>query len=189
MNATLPSCSRLNSALNRVRSANITETCGRVVQMIGLVVESEGPVAAVGEVCRIKSAHRDGDMLAEVVGFRNNHLLLMPLGEIHGIHPGAEVIATGAPLRVGVGASLKGRVIDGLGRPLDDLGPISTEQTVGLNLRPPHPLKRQRIRHGFQTGIKALDTFTPCGRGQRLGIFAGSGVGNSTLLRHDRHAG
>ncbi len=182
MNTTLPSCSRLNSALNRVRSANITETCGRVVQMIGLVVESEGPTAAVGEVCRIKSAHRDGDMLAEVVGFRNNHLLLMPLGEIHGIHPGAEVIATGAPLRVGVGASLKGRVIDGLGRPLDDLGPISTEQTVGLNLRPPHPLKRQRIRHGFQTGIKALDTFTPCGRGQRLGIFAGSGVGKSTLL-------
>src|SRR5690348_15391160 len=131
MNTTLPSCSRLNSALNRVRSASVTETCGRVVQLIGLVVESEGPAAAVGEVCRIKSMHNDGDTLAEVVGFRNHHLLLMPLGEIHGIHPGSEVIATGTPLRVGVGASLKGRVIDGLGKPLDDLGPIATQQTVG----------------------------------------------------------
>jgi flagellum-specific ATP synthase len=183
MNTTLPCPShRLNSALQRVRTARVTETCGRVVQLIGLVVESEGPVAAVGEVCRIQSAHHDGDTLAEVVGFRNHHLLLMPLGEIRGIHPGSEVIATGMPLRIGVSAALKGRVIDGLGQPLDNLGPIPTQQTVGLNLRPPHPLKRQRIRDTFQTGIKALDTFTPCGRGQRLGIFAGSGVGKSTLL-------
>jgi flagellum-specific ATP synthase len=182
MNTTAPSRSRLHSALDRVRSASVTETCGRVVQLIGLVIESEGPAAAMGEVCRIKSMHHEGDTLAEVVGFRNHHLLLMPLGEIHGIRPGAEVIATGAPLRVGVGAALKGRVIDGLGRPLDDLGPIVTQQTVGLNLRPPHPLKRQRIHDSFQTGIKALDTFTPCGRGQRMGIFAGSGVGKSTLL-------
>lgn len=173
---------RLNSALQRVRSTRVTETCGRVVQLIGLVVESEGPTASVGEVCRIKSAHNDGDTLAEVVGFRNHHLLLMPLGEIHGIHPGSEVIATGTALRVGVGAALKGRVIDGLGKPLDALGPIITDQTVGLNHRPPHPLKRQRIDSVFKTGIKALDTFTPCGRGQRLGIFAGSGVGKSTLL-------
>lgn len=183
MNSTLPCSSRrLDSALQRVRATRVTETCGRVVQLIGLVVESEGPVAAVGEVCRIQSAHRDGDTLAEVVGFRNHHLLLMPLGEIRGIHPGSEVIATGTPLRVGVGSGLKGRVIDGLGKPLDNLGPLVTDHTVGLNLRPPHPLKRQRIRDVFQTGIKALDTFTPCGRGQRMGIFAGSGVGKSTLL-------
>lgn len=179
-----PQCSsnRLNSALQRVRHARVTETCGRVVQLIGLVVESEGPAAAVGEVCRIQSVRNDGATLAEVVGFRNHHLLLMPLGEVHGIHPGSEVIATGAPLRAAVGAALKGRVVDGLGRPLDGLGPIVTEQTVGLNLLPPHPLKRQRIREVFETGIRALDTFTPCGRGQRLGIFAGSGVGKSTLL-------
>jgi flagellum-specific ATP synthase len=120
--------------------------------------------------------------LAEVVGFRNHHLLLMPLGEVRGIHPGSEVIATGAPLRIPVGAALKGRVIDGLGRPLDALGPVVTEHSVGLTLPPPHPLKRQRIRQVFETGIKAMDTFTPCGRGQRLGIFAGSGVGKSTLL-------
>jgi len=173
---------RLHQAVRRVRETRVTETCGRVIQLIGLVIESEGPLAAMGEVCRIQSAHRDGHTLAEVVGFRNHHLLLMPLGEIHGIHPGSEVVATGAPLRAAVGSALKGRVIDGLGNPLDDLGPVLAEHTVGLNLRPPHPLKRQRIEDVFSTGIKSIDTFIPCGRGQRLGIFAGSGVGKSTLL-------
>ena len=160
----------------------MTETCGRVVQLIGLVVESEGPLASLGEVCRIQSAHHEGETLAEVVGFRNHHLLLMPLGEIRGIHPGAEVTATGAPLRVAVGSALKGRVIDGLGNPIDGLDAATGEHTVGLHLRPPHPLKRRRIGNVFQTGIKSVDTFIPCGRGQRLGIFAGSGVGKSTLL-------
>jgi flagellum-specific ATP synthase len=174
--------SRLQNAARRVRETRVTETCGRVVQLIGLVIESEGPVAALGEVCRIESARHDAVTLAEVVGFRNHHLLLMPLGEIHGIHPGSEVIATGSPLRVGVGSALKGRVIDGLGNPIDGLGPILTDHSVGLNLRPPHPLKRQRINDIFQTGIKSIDTFVPCGRGQRLGIFSGSGVGKSTLL-------
>jgi flagellum-specific ATP synthase len=173
---------RFDAALQRVRHARVTETCGRVVQVIGLVIESEGPVAAVGEICRIESARHDGITLAEVVGFRNHHLLLMPLGELKGIHPGSEVTATGAPMRIGVGNALKGRVLDGLGRPIDGLGPVQTEQSVELNLLPPHPLKRQRIHRVFQTGIKAVDTFMPCGRGQRLGIFAGSGVGKSTLL-------
>jgi len=173
---------RLDATLRRVREARVTETCGRVVQVIGLVIESEGPIAAVGEVCRIESARRDGTTLAEVVGFRDHHLLLMPLGELHGIHPGSEVIATGLPMRMPVGGALQGRVVDGLGKPMDGKGPIVAEHSVGLNLQPPHPLKRQRISDVFQTGIKAIDTFTPCGRGQRLGIFAGSGVGKSTLL-------
>ena len=174
--------SRLQNAARRVREARVTETSGRVAQLIGLVIESEGPLAALGEVCRIQSARDEGYTLAEVVGFRNHHLLLMPLGEIHGIHPGAEVVATGAPLRVAVGSALKGRVIDGLGNPLDGLGPVVAEHSVGLHLRPPHPLKRHRIHDVFQTGIKSVDTFIPLGRGQRLGIFAGSGVGKSTLL-------
>jgi flagellum-specific ATP synthase len=176
------STSRLDAALHRVRQTRVTETCGRVVQVIGLVIESEGPLAAVGEVCRIESAHGDGFTLAEVVGFRNHHLLLMPLGELHGIHPGSEVIATGTPMMMPVGNALKGRVVDGLGKPLDSLGPLAADYAVSLNVLPPHPLKRQRIRDVFQTGIKAIDTFTPCGRGQRMGIFAGSGVGKSTLL-------
>jgi flagellum-specific ATP synthase len=179
---TPPANSRLSHAIQRVRDARVTETCGRVVQLIGLVVESEGPLAAVGEVCHIQSGRHGATTLAEVVGFRNHHLLLMPLGEIHGIHPGSEVIATGTPLRVAVGSALKGRVIAGLGTPIDGLGRVAAEQSVGLKLGPPHPLKRQRIADVFGTGIKAIDTFVPCGRGQRLGIFSGSGVGKSTLL-------
>lgn len=179
---TSSSSSRLENALQRVRNVRVTETRGRVVQVIGLVIESEGPLASVGEVCRIESARHDGTTLAEVVGFRNHHLLLMPLGEVHGIHPGSEVIATGLPLRILVSDALKGRVIDGLGNPLDELGPIKGGTSIGLNLMPPHPLKRQRIHKVFQTGIKSIDTFIPCGRGQRMGIFAGSGVGKSTLL-------
>jgi flagellum-specific ATP synthase len=183
MKAIVPSPGRrLHTALERVRHARVTERCGRVVQVIGLVIESEGPVAAVGELCRIESARHDGTTLAEVVGFRNHHLLLMPLGELRGIHPGSEVIATGASMRIAVGNGLKGRILDGLGNPIDDRGPVQSDHTVDLNLMPPHPLKRQRIHEVFQTGIKAIDTFTPCGCGQRLGIFAGSGVGKSTLL-------
>ncbi len=177
-----PASGRLHEVLDRVRKTRVLRSRGRVVQVVGLVIESEGPLAAVGEVCRIQSNRHKGTTLAEVVGFRNNHLLLMPLGETHGIHPGSEVIATGAPLRIPVGNALKGRVVDSLGNPLDSLGPIKGESHVELNLNPPHPLKRQRIKQVFQTGIKAIDTFIPCGRGQRLGIFAGSGVGKSTLL-------
>jgi flagellum-specific ATP synthase len=172
----------IQSALARVRSARTVEARGRVVQLIGLVIESEGPLAALGEICRIESARHDSSALAEVVGFRNHHLLLMPLGDIHGIHPGSDVIATGHPLRVPVSDALKGRIIDGLGNPIDGGGPIGGAHLAGLNLQPPHPLKRQRIHHVFRTGVRAIDAFAPCGRGQRLGIFAGSGVGKSTLL-------
>jgi flagellum-specific ATP synthase len=174
--------SRLGQLASHVRQTRVLQSRGRVVQLTGLVIESEGPPAAVGEVCRIESTRHEGGTLAEVVGFRNHHLLLMPLGEIHGLHPGSEVTALGVPLQVPVGDAMKGRVISGLGEPLDELGPLQAERTVGLNLLPPHPLKRQRIREVFQTGLKAVDTFTPCGRGQRMGIFAGSGVGKSTLL-------
>ena len=176
------STNRLEGMLRRVQTTQVVRNHGRVVQLIGLVIESEGPLCAVGEICRIESAHHDGFTLAEVVGFRDHHVLLMPLGEIHGIHPGSEVVALGATLQIPVGESLKGRVIDGLGNPLDDLGPVEDGAAINLYQPPPHPLKRQRIHHAFRTGIKAIDTFTPCGRGQRLGIFAGSGVGKSTLL-------
>jgi flagellum-specific ATP synthase len=172
----------MESMRRRVQETHVIRNHGRVVQLIGLVIESEGPLASVGEICRIESGRHDGGTLAEVVGFRNKHVLLMPLGEIHGIHPGSEVIATGTSLRIPVGDALMGRVIDGLGRPIDGLGPVVADRTVSLNHAPPHPLKRQRISDGFRTGVKAIDTFVPCGRGQRLGIFAGSGVGKSTLL-------
>jgi flagellum-specific ATP synthase len=172
----------LQSTIERVRQVRPTETRGRVVQLIGLVVESEGPLAAIGEVCRIESARHGDSTLAEVVGFRDHHLLLMPLGELQGVHPGSEVVATGGPLRIPVSDGLLGRVINGLGQPLDDQGPVRGPRLVGLQMMPPHPLKRQRIHNLFRTGIKAIDSFVPCGCGQRLGIFAGSGVGKSTLL-------
>ena len=177
-----PPLNRVEAMLQKVQHTRVVRNHGRVVQLIGLVIESEGPLAAVGEICRIESARHSGVTLAEVVGFRNNHVLLMPLGETHGIHPGSEVVALGSALRVPVGEHLKGRVLDGLGQPLDELGPVRAEAHVPLNLLPPHPLRRQRIGQVFRTGIKSIDTFTPCGRGQRLGIFAGSGVGKSTLL-------
>lgn len=172
----------IDHARSRLRSTSLVERHGRVLQMIGLVIESRGPMSAIGDICRIESTSTPEGVLAEVVGFRNEHLLLMPLGELHGIYPGSQVSATGSRLRVPVGPELKGRVIDGLGNPLDELGPLPTVPIDELNLSAPHPLKRDRITRQFQTGIKAIDTFVPCGRGQRMGIFAGSGVGKSTLL-------
>ncbi len=173
---------RIAHLLERSRDVKVLENRGRVAQSIGLVIESDGPLAAVGEICRIESSRHDSFTLAEVVGFRNHRVLLMPLGETGGIHPGSEVIALGRPLEVPVCEALKGRVLDGLGQPLDGLGPIRGDRVASAFLAPPHPLKRQRIHQPFEMGVKALDTFVPCGRGQRMGIFAGSGVGKSTLL-------
>jgi len=167
---------------SRLASARLVQNCGRVTQMIGLVIESDGPMASVGEMCSIRQLGRGEDLLAEVVGFRNKRLLLMPLGEVHGICPGSEVVATGHSLRVPVGEELMGRVIDGMGHALDEQGEIPRLPLAELDLAAPHPLKRARIEQPFQTGIKAIDTFVPVGRGQRLGIFSGSGVGKSTLM-------
>lgn len=173
---------RIGSLLDRAKQINTVESRGRVVQLIGLVIESEGPLAAIGEVCKIISSRQNEPTYAEVVGFRNNRLLLMPLGDINGIHAGSEVVATGKPFTIGVGEELKGRVINSFGVPLDGGERLRCVDNVSLYTQPPAPMKRQRIKLQFQTGIKALDTFVPCGRGQRLGIFAGSGVGKSTLL-------
>ncbi|MEC8929747.1 MAG: FliI/YscN family ATPase [Verrucomicrobiota bacterium] len=166
----------------RLSNSRLVENRGRVTQMIGLVIESQGPMASVGEICRIESRISGQQLMAEVVGFRDRNLLLMPLGEVQGICPGSEVVATGHSLRVPVGEELLGRVIDGMGQPLDDLGDIPKLPLAELDLNTPHPLKRGRIDQPFETGIKAIDTFVPLGRGQRLGIFAGSGVGKSTLM-------
>jgi FliI/YscN family ATPase len=172
---------RLAGYLHRAREAHLIEKRGYVTQVIGLVIESAGPMVAVGDVCQIEAS--DGErILSEVVGFRGECVLLMPLREVHGIQPGSPVIALGRSLRVAVGDELKGRVINGLGEPIDNLGPLRTTSSTGILNKPPHPLARQRIQQVFETGVKSIDTFTPCGQGQRMGIFAGSGVGKSTLL-------
>ncbi len=154
---------------------------GEVVQVTGLVIESIGPNVSLGDICEISSPRLSG-LQAEVVGFRDHRVLLMPLGEMQDIHAGCEVAATGRAAGINVSEALIGRIIDGIGRPIDGKGPLPAGTPRPLHCTPPNPLTRQRISKPFQTGVKALDLFTPVGCGQRLGIFAGSGVGKSTLL-------
>jgi len=167
---------------DRIQLAPTVGKVGHVVQAAGLIIESDGPALSLGEVCEIRSPRHGTTLTAEVVGFRNSRLLLMPFGEPQNVYPGSEVVASDHASRVPVGDALIGRILDGLGRPIDERGPLHTSQTRGLRCSPPNPLKRQRITAAFQTGIKGIDLFTPMGCGQRMGIFAGSGVGKSTLL-------
>ena len=172
--------SRWQNLLDEVKSTSPVKMYGQIDQVTGLVMVSNGPKAAVGEICQVSTGN--GQVLAEVVGFRDKKILLMPIGEMDGIVPGAEVSATGQPLTVRVSEKLLGRVLDGLGNPMDGLGEIADFDLYPIVNKPPHPLKRQRIQHPLPLGIKAIDGLLTCGKGQRLGIFAGSGVGKSTLM-------
>jgi flagellar protein export ATPase FliI len=153
---------------------------GRVVQVIGLTIEAEGISSKIGELCWIETDN--GSIAAEVVGFRKGHSLLMPLGEMEGVQSGSLVTAAHRFFQVPVGPKLLGRVLDGLGNPLDDKGPIEAAQMIPLNNQSPHPLARQVIRDTFHTGVRAIDGLITVGKGQRIGIFAGSGVGKSSLM-------
>jgi flagellum-specific ATP synthase len=174
----------LDRATAALRDADLHRRHGRVIDLIGLIVEATGLEAEVGEVCSIDTGRGRGAVPAEVVGFRAGRTLLMALGEATGIGPGARVSATGRSLRVDVSDDLLGRALDGLGRPLDGLGPIGGPDTRSRDVQaaPPDPLERPRIHERVSLGVRALDALVPCGRGQRLGIFAGSGVGKSSLL-------
>jgi flagellum-specific ATP synthase len=162
-------------------SADPIRVHGKVTEVIGLLIESTGPAASVGDVCLIEN---DGAAAgrAEVVGFRKNRTLLMPLGPIEGIHPGLTVVGTKMPLTIGVGDNLLGRILDGLGNPIDGKGMPQVEETRAIFSRVPNPLRRKRITQMFETGIRAIDGMATIGKGQRMGIFAGSGVGKSILL-------
>lgn len=165
-----------------IEGAKLLTYHGKVSQIIGLVIESVGPACPVGEICEVFSEETGGHIRAEVVGFRENKVLLMPLGEMHGIGQGSEVSSTGKPLVVRVGSSLLGRVLDGLGNPIDGKGPIGDYVERSVVSSPPSPLTRTRITDVLSLGIRAIDGVNTCGKGQRLGIFSGSGVGKSTLL-------
>lgn len=165
-----------------VRDADLHRRHGRVVDLIGLIIEATGLEAEIGEVCDIDTGRGRPPVPAEVVGFRAGRTLLMPLGEPAGLGPGATVVASGQPFRVPVCDSLLGRSLDGLGRPIDGLGPVSVRTSRPALASPPDPLERPRITERVSLGVRALDAMVPCGRGQRLGIFAGSGVGKSSLL-------
>lgn len=155
---------------------------GRVAHVAGLVVESNGPAVPIGDLCYVQLENGHVSVPAEVVGFKGKKILLMPIGELDRIGPGNKVIATGSPLMVEVGMGLMGRVIGGLGKPVDGKGPIKTEEFRSIYNSPPDPLKRSRIKEPMRTGVRVLDGVFTCGKGQRLGIFAGSGVGKSTLM-------
>lgn len=154
---------------------------GRVTQVIGLVMEISGLSPFVGEVCLVNAAGQE-QVPAEVVGFRQERALLMPLGSLNGIGPGCLVEATGKPFSVEVGSQLLGKVLDGLGRPLQGDGLRGGLQEYPIDTSPPNPLERKPINEVLATGIKAIDTLLTCGQGQRIGIFSGSGVGKSTLM-------
>jgi len=168
--------------LDVLRSVDPVRLNGKVTQVIGLTVESEGPDASVGDVCHIYPAKSGKPIKAEVVGFRDNKVLLMPLGELHAIAPGCDVVSTGKPLTVQVGSELLGKVLDGLGQPLDGSHIPSRMPHYSTHNVPPNPLFRPRVTEPLGIGVRAIDGLLTVGRGQRIGIFAGSGVGKSTLL-------
>jgi flagellum-specific ATP synthase len=165
-----------------VSRADSVRLNGNVCQVVGVVVESLGPASHIGEICKIEVGRNHPPIPAEVVGFRDNRVLLMPLGDMGDIAHNNEVVSTGRCLTVPVGHELLGRVLDGLGRPIDGKGLIIGERESPVYQAPPHPLQRKRITEPLTFGVKAIDGLLTCGRGQRVGIFAGSGVGKSTLL-------
>lgn len=168
---------KLKQSIHNTRTLHFK---GAVSEIIGLVIHANGPKAGMGELVYIE--HEKGVVPAEVVGFRENKTLLMPLGSMNGITPGSVVLASGETLRVKVGPNIIGRILNGLGEPLDEKGKLSWEKEYPLDDTSPHPLKRKRITEVLPLGIKAIDGLLTCGDGQRLGIFSGSGIGKSTLL-------
>ncbi len=157
-------------------------TYGRVNRLVGLVIEATGLDVGLGELCRVTNGAQDASVLAEVVGFHERGVLLMPLGDMAGLHPGSSVVPLGRSFGVDVGPGMLGRVLNGLGHPMDGKGKLDSTTRVPLIAEPPNPLERRTIDEPLETGVRAIDGLLTFGRGQRVGIFAGSGVGKSTLL-------
>lgn len=165
-----------------IDSADLVKVIGKVVQVVGLIIEAQVGGVSVGDLCAIRIEKDNRDALAEVVGFRENRVLLMPLGSTAGISPGSQVTAAGKPLMVKVGPEILGRVLGGLGEPIDGKGPVFGTEDRPLDADPPDPVKRPRVTEILRVGIRAIDGLLTIGRGQRMGIFAGSGVGKSTVM-------
>lgn len=168
--------------LRAIERADSVECTGKVTQVVGLTVECTGISARMGDVCRVYTGVGSDYVETEVVGFNSGRVLLMPLGDLEGIGPDNYVVCTNEPLRVPVGNGFLGRVLDGLGKPLDDGPPVEPDDYYSIANMPPNPLARTRIKEILPLGVKAIDALLTIGRGQRVGIFAGSGVGKSTLL-------
>jgi flagellum-specific ATP synthase len=158
------------------------EYAGRVTKIVGLAVEASGPASKIGDICEMYTLNGERSVRTEIIGFREGHTLLMPFGSVEGVGLGSYVMYTGKSLRVPVGKDLTGRILDALGNPFDGLPEPKTETWYPADNVPPNPLARERISEVLPLGIKAIDSMLTVGRGQRLGIFSGSGVGKSTLL-------
>jgi len=167
---------------NILEKTDTLEYAGRVTKIVGLAVEASGPASKIGDVCEMFTLNGDRSVRAEIVGFRDGRTLLMPFGSVEGVGLGSYVMYTGKSLRVPVGKELTGRILDALGNPFDGLPIPKTEDWYPADNVPPNPLARKRIHEVLPLGIKAIDSMLTVGRGQRLGIFSGSGVGKSTML-------
>lgn len=167
---------------NILSTHDFVKYSGRVSQVVGLTIESLGPAVNLGEICHIYPLKSQNPIVAEVVGFKNNIVSLMPLGDMNGIGPGSRVEAMGKSLMVKVDNSLLGRILDGMGNPIDDKKLIDSKLYYPVENTPPNPLTRKKIDEVLPLGIKCIDGLLTIGKGQRVGIFAGSGVGKSTLM-------
>ena len=172
----------LDKYINNLDSLVSERVSGKVTNVVGLTIESKGPMASIGEICKIISHDGKTKGKAEVVGFKNNSLILMPLGDITDITLGDSVIQEAKYFSAPVGEKLLGRVLNGLGEPIDGLAPLEQMETRSVYSNPPNPMERKRIDEHILTGVRSIDVFAACGKGQRTGIFSGSGIGKSVLL-------
>jgi FliI/YscN family ATPase len=168
--------------LQQVPRVETMPPSGRVVRTVGLLIESQGPRVQVGAMCDVVSADGSPPLSVQVVGFRDGAVLAVPLGDTVGVRPGDRLVARGRSLDLGVGQALLGRVIDAMGVPLDGQGPVLTEHTLPIHPPPLNPMDRDPVVAPLPTGVRAIDALLTCGKGQRIGLFGGSGVGKSTLL-------
>ncbi len=172
----------LSAYRQKLEKIDPLKSVGRVTRAVGLIIESNGPAVSVGDLCYLDSQQGGRNTMLEVVGFRDNNVLLMPLGQMPPVKVGETVVAAGVKSEIGVGENLLGRTIDALGRPLDGFGEIKTDIAYPLNRKATNPLSRVNIDAPLETGVRVIDGLLTIGAGQRIGIFGGSGVGKSTLL-------
>jgi len=170
---------KLRAVINDLQPVRIN---GKVTQVVGLIVEGHGPATSVGELCDIYPREGLPPIKAEVVGFKNDRVLLMPLGELIGISPGSLIVSNAKRANINVGEAYLGRVIDGHGEPIDGKGKVRTETSLPIYSEPINPLKRKRIKEPLDLGVRAINGLLTMGKGQRMGIMAGSGVGKSVLM-------
>lgn len=173
-------CPTLRALTAVVESLQPIRPIGVVTDFAGLLVESEGPLASIGDICKVQTS--DGSIRTQVVGFRSGRVLSMPLEETVGLQPGSPIAAHKSASRAPVGTNLLGRVVDAFGSPIDGLGLLHSTESRDLYSDPPGPMERAAIDEPIVTGVRVIDGLLPCGKGQRVGIFGGAGVGKSTLL-------